>query len=216
MQSEQLWEYFVVAGLPKVGLQTVQGDAGFLGTDQKYKPVFVDSLPHSTFDESCHLPPQLPTVSVCVCVHRESLPTIRLLLERKDMHTPWKQLVLHRSAHAALAPCPVWRTPAFPCLQCCLPAGVDIVLHQDLDKADLTPHTFACVLTGQQLDEYAPQCHCRCVTPLGLSIGCSTGKSIAFQQRPQQHPLGWYCCCCRRGWHAGVCQLPDLLRPRAQ
>jgi hypothetical protein len=67
MQSEQLWEYFVVAGLPKVGLQTVQGDAGFLGTDQKYKPVFVDSLPHSSFDESCHLPPQLPTVSVSVC-----------------------------------------------------------------------------------------------------------------------------------------------------
>lgn len=62
-QQEQLWEYFVVAGLPKVGLQTLQGEAGFLGTDQKYKPAFVDSLPNSAFDESCRLPPQLPTVS---------------------------------------------------------------------------------------------------------------------------------------------------------
>lgn len=37
-----------------------------------------------------------------------------------------------------------------PVLQCCLPAGIDIVLHQDLDKADLTPHTYTIVLTGQQ------------------------------------------------------------------
>jgi hypothetical protein len=62
-QQEQLWEYFLVIGLPKVGLQTVQGDAGFLGTDQRYKPAFMDSLPKSTFDESCRFPPQLPTVS---------------------------------------------------------------------------------------------------------------------------------------------------------
>jgi hypothetical protein len=61
-QQEQLWEYFVVVGLPKAGLQTITGDAGFLGTDQKYKPAFVDSLPHSNFDEASRLPPQLPTV----------------------------------------------------------------------------------------------------------------------------------------------------------
>lgn len=53
----------MVVGLPNSGLQTVQGDTGFLGTEQKYKAGFVDSLPHSTFDEACRLPPQLPTVS---------------------------------------------------------------------------------------------------------------------------------------------------------
>lgn len=87
MQSEQLWEYFVVAGLPKVGLQTVQGDAGFLGTDQKYKPVFVDSLPHSTFDESCHLPPQLPTVSVCVCPPRKPPYNSAAAGKKRHAHT---------------------------------------------------------------------------------------------------------------------------------
>jgi hypothetical protein len=65
LQQEQLWEYFVVVGLPKAGLQTITGDAGFLGTDQKYKPAFVDSLPHSHFDEASRLPPQLPTVRLC-------------------------------------------------------------------------------------------------------------------------------------------------------
>lgn len=62
-QAQQLWEHFVVVGLPNTGLQTVHGEPGFLGTDQKYKPAFVDSLPHSNFDEACRLPPQLPTVS---------------------------------------------------------------------------------------------------------------------------------------------------------
>jgi hypothetical protein len=36
-----------------------------------------------------------------------------------------------------------------PCLQCCLPAGIDVVLQQNLGKADLSPHTYACVLTGE-------------------------------------------------------------------
>lgn len=35
--------------------------------------------------------------------------------------------------------------------QCCLPTGVDIVLHQDLGAANLVPHTYACVLTGGQV-----------------------------------------------------------------
>lgn len=75
-QQEQLWDSFVVVGLPKVALQTIQGDAGFLGTDQKYKPAFVDSLPHTTFEEPCRLPPQLPTVSTVMgAVAHKCLPT---------------------------------------------------------------------------------------------------------------------------------------------
>lgn len=77
--QEQLWEWFVVVGLPNKGLQTIHGEHGFLGTDHKYKPTFADSLPHSTFDGSCRLPPQLPTVgddqshgvacdfTICIC-----------------------------------------------------------------------------------------------------------------------------------------------------
>jgi hypothetical protein len=94
--QQPLWDSFVVVGLPRSNssaLATVHGEPGFLGSASRYKPVFIDSLPHSSFDEHCRLPPQLPIVS--------------------------------------------------------LPEGVAIVLAQDVGRADLTPRTYACVLTGE-------------------------------------------------------------------
>eukprot|EP00879_Flechtneria_rotunda_P012714 GHRR01013277.1.p1 GENE.GHRR01013277.1~~GHRR01013277.1.p1 ORF type:complete len:1835 (+),score=708.37 GHRR01013277.1:594-6098(+) len=100
LQSLQtLWEHFVVCGLSGSGLQTLQGDNGFLGTDHRYKAHFVDSLPH-TGDHKRQPPPQLPT--------------------------------------------------------CCLPAGVDIILHQDFVGRYLVPRTFTAVLTeGDGTKQYA-------------------------------------------------------------
>jgi hypothetical protein len=64
--ADSLWDCCVVVGLPCTTLQTVQGDQGFLGTDHRYKPAFVDSLPYCIFDEGCRLPPQLPLVRALV------------------------------------------------------------------------------------------------------------------------------------------------------
>jgi hypothetical protein len=56
-----LFEHFVVCGLAGQGLQTVLGSQGFLGTEVKYKPSFLDRLPHCD-DPKRQPPPQLPTV----------------------------------------------------------------------------------------------------------------------------------------------------------
>lgn len=56
-----LFEHFVVCGLAGHGLQTVQGEPGFLGVEVKYKPAFLDRLPHGD-DPKRQPPPQLPTV----------------------------------------------------------------------------------------------------------------------------------------------------------
>lgn len=63
-QSGPLWDCFAVVGLPQACLQTVQGDrAGFVGSEQRYKPALVDSLPSPVQDVKRPPPPQLPTVS---------------------------------------------------------------------------------------------------------------------------------------------------------
>ncbi|KIY96716.1 hypothetical protein MNEG_11246 [Monoraphidium neglectum] len=85
-----LFEHFVVCGLSGHGLQTVQGEPGFLGTDVNYKPSFLDRLPHSD-NPKRQPPPQLPT--------------------------------------------------------CCLPAGVNIILKEDIAGAVLNPRMYAVVLT---------------------------------------------------------------------
>jgi hypothetical protein len=65
-QQGNVWEHFVVIGLThNKPLQTVHGEPGFLGTDARYKPDFIDCLPY--VDEASNKgkrpPPQLPTVS---------------------------------------------------------------------------------------------------------------------------------------------------------
>jgi hypothetical protein len=56
-----LFEHFVVCGLSGQNLQTVLGEQGFLGSDVKYKPSFLDRLPHHD-NPKRQPPPQLPTV----------------------------------------------------------------------------------------------------------------------------------------------------------
>eukprot|EP00878_Enallax_costatus_P015644 GHUV01016389.1.p1 GENE.GHUV01016389.1~~GHUV01016389.1.p1 ORF type:complete len:157 (+),score=21.46 GHUV01016389.1:208-678(+) len=92
MSSTQLWEHFCVVGLSQ-SLITAQGEQGWFGSEQKYKPHLLDSLPP---DASSRVPPELPT--------------------------------------------------------CCLPAGVDILLHADVTgKAEPLPQAFAFILTGMQV-----------------------------------------------------------------
>lgn len=60
-----LFEHFVVCGLSGAGLAAVSGEGGFLGSDVKYKPAFLDRLPHGDDARRRPPPPQLPTVSPC-------------------------------------------------------------------------------------------------------------------------------------------------------
>lgn len=90
-------------------------------------------------------------------------------------------------------------------LQCCLPAGVDIVLHQDLAVTNAVPHTFAVVLTGGSQQLLPPtaatatqmaaavydalsSAHA-CTPPSSNSTIEAGGKASARQSRTQQQQL---------------------------
>ncbi|KAF6266032.1 AEX-3 domain-containing protein [Scenedesmus sp. NREL 46B-D3] len=64
-QPKHLWQHFVVIGLTNNRpLQTVHGEPGFLGTEARYQPNFIDGLPHidEALNKTKQPPPQLPTV----------------------------------------------------------------------------------------------------------------------------------------------------------
>ena len=73
VKTNQLFERFVVCGLSPELLCTVAGEAGFLGTNFRYRSSLVDQLPHTNGDNS-GVPPQLPAVSggaaPCAARHR--------------------------------------------------------------------------------------------------------------------------------------------------
>lgn len=74
MSSTQLWEHFCVVGLSQT-LVTVQGEQGWFGSEQKYKPHLIDSLLHNG---SSRVPPELPTVSSIVhkAVRKATIPCV--------------------------------------------------------------------------------------------------------------------------------------------
>ena len=68
-KTNQLFERFVVCGLSPELLCTVAGEAGFLGTNFRYRSSLIDQLPHTNGDNS-GVPPQLPAVSACTAPHQ--------------------------------------------------------------------------------------------------------------------------------------------------
>lgn len=102
MSSSLLREHFCVVGLNS-SLVTGQGEQGWLGSEHRYKPHLLDSLP---YDGSSRVPPELPTVSTsstrAVRYTTHSSHSIFQLLEVSHQIPSWFSIITH--ATASLSP----------------------------------------------------------------------------------------------------------------
>jgi hypothetical protein len=156
-KTNQLFERFVVCGLSPELLCTVAGEAGFLGTNFRYRASLIDQLPHTHGDNS-GVPPQLPAVRACLraslarhCTGDRAGSAVagRRAIVRAARGARWWRPRSNRVArplHRRAAPQLRQTSPCDP--QCCLPSGVDILLKADVSPDTRHPRTYTVVLTG--------------------------------------------------------------------
>lgn len=148
--NTSLLEHFVVCGLsPTQPLRTVHGEGGFLGHGVRYQAAVVDSAPVEATGHK-KLPPQLPTVRDRRRGHastpgHDAAGRLGPALVVARGCAPRDHAI---ATHTPCAVCPLVR--AVPCLQCCLPGGIEVVPRTAgaADAAQTMPRVYSVVLTG--------------------------------------------------------------------